>query len=474
MIERASTCRLRAVAVAFLPVWLGGCATFSEDGGFDAVSRQVEQRLGQKPVWHRSSEEQQKVAAGIEVILADSLTADNAVRIALLNNPGLQASLSELGIAEADLVQAGRLRNPGFSYAKLKRGEEIEIERKITLDILGLFTLPIRSQIESRRFEQAKLQAAAAVLAIAAETRKAYYGAIAAQQTAQYMEQVKEAAEAGAELARRMAQVGNWSKLQQAREQAFYAEATAQLARARQASVSERERLTRLLGLWGKQAQYKLPELLPEMPKDAREIADVEGQALKERLDVQAAKFESEGIAKSLGLTKATRFVNVLEFGVIRNDSNEAPRQTGYEIELSIPLFDWGGARVAKAEAIYMQSAYRLREVAIAARSEVREAYHGYRTAFDVAKHYRDEIVPLRKRISEENLLRYNGMLIGVFELLADAREQVGAVNSYIEALRDYWIADTDLQTALSVKSPGPMRRLSVATPAASGGGGGH
>lgn len=474
MIERAFTCRLRAVTVVFLPVLLGGCATFSEDGGFDAVSRQVEQRIGQKPAWHRSSAEQQKVSTSIEVMLADPLTADNAVRIGLLNNPGLQSSLSELGIAEADLVRAGRLRNPGFSYAKLKRGDEIEIERKITFDILGLFTMPLRVQIESRRFEQAKLQAAAEVLAVAAETRKAYYGAIAAQQTAQYMEQVKEAAEAGAELARRMAQVGNWSKLQQAREQAFYAEATARLARARQASVSERERLTRLLGLWGKQAQYKLPELLPEMPKEAREIADLEGQALKERLDVQAAQFESEGIAKSLGFTKATRFVNVLEFGVIRNSSNEAPRQTGYKVELQIPLFDWDGARVAKAEAIYMQSAYRLQEVAINARSEVREAYHGYRTAFDVAKHYRDEIVPLRKLISEENLLRYNGMLIGVFELLADAREQVGAVNSYIETLRDYWIADTDLQTALSVKSPAAMRRMSVAMPAASGSGGGH
>lgn len=466
--------RIRALTVAGPLVLLSGCATFSQDGGFDTVSQQVESRIGQKPAWHRSVEQQQSVAASIEAMLAEPLSTDSAVRIALLNNPALQSSLAELGIAEADLVQASRLRNPGFSYAKLKRGDEIEIERKITFDILGLFTLPLRHQIETRRFEQAKLQAAGSILSVATETRNAYYRAIAAQQTEQYMEQVKETAEAGAELARRMAQVGNWSKLQQAREQAFYAEATTQLARARQAAVSEREQLTRLLGLSGKQAPFKLPERLPELPKAPREIADLESQALKERLDVQAATFESAGIAKSLGLTKATRFVNVLDFGVIRNSSNEAPRQTGYEIELQIPLFDWGGANVAKAEAIYMQSAYRLQEVAINARSEVRDAYHGYRTAFDVAKHYRDEIVPLRKLISEENLLRYNGMLIGVFELLADARAQVVAVNSYIEAQRDYWIAETDLQTALSIKSPGAMKRMNTAMPAASGGAGGH
>ncbi len=450
---------------------LSGCATFSKDGGFDAVSEQVDSRIGEKPAWHRAADRPADVGNQIERLLAEPLTVESAVRIALLNNPGLQSALAELGVAEADVVQAGRLRNPGFSYARLRRGDEIEIERTILFDVVGLFTLPVRQRIEARRFEQAKVRAAAEILAVAAKARAAYYRAIASQQTAQYLEQAKETAEAGAALAQRLAQVGNVSRLQQARQQVFYAEVTAQLARARQAAVSERERLTRVLGLWGKDTAFKLPERLPELPATARQITDLEGQALKERLDVQAAQLESLGIARSLGLTRATRFVNVLDLGVIRNSSNEAPRQTGYEIDLEIPLFDWGGARIAKAEAVYMQSVWRLREVAINARSEVREAYHGYRTTFDVAKHYRDEVVPVRKRISEENLLRYNGMLISTFELLADAREQVAAVNGYIEALRDYWIAETELQTALSVKSPGATPRMSMATPAASGGG---
>jgi outer membrane protein TolC len=461
-------CRRWALAPLVL-LALGGCSTVSDDAGFAAVAERVEQRLGQKPVWHRSDEAQQQIVTEIEALLREPLAADDAVRIALLNNPALQASLAELGIAEADLVQAGRLRNPGFSYARLTRGDEIEIERRLTIDVLGLFTLPLRRGIEARRFEQAQHAAAAAILATAAATRSSYYRAIAAEQTAQYLVQAQDAAAAAAELAQRMVQAGNWSRLQQARNQAFYAETTAQLARARQAAVVERERLTQLLGLWGAQAEYRLPAQLPALPAEARAIADLEGEALRTRLDVQAAQLERAGIANSLGLTKATRFVNVLDLGVIRNSSNEAPPQRGYEIEFSIPLFDWGGARVAKAEAIYMQSVQRLREVAINARAEVRAAYHGYRTAFDVARHYRDEIVPLRKRISEENLLRYNGMLIGVFDLLADARAQVAAVAGYVEAQRDFWIAETDLQTALSVGSPAPLRMAPPAMAAAGG-----
>ena len=121
----------------------------------------------------------------------------------------------------------------------------------------------------------------------------------------------------------------------------------------------------------------------------------------------------------------------------------------GYTISLELPIFDWGTARVAKAEAIYMQSVNRAAQTAINARSEVRQANKGYRSSFEIARHFRDEIVPLKKRISEENLLRYNGMLIGVFELLADARSQIGSVQGYIAALRDFWIAQAELDMAL-------------------------
>jgi outer membrane protein TolC len=380
------------------------------------------------------------------------------VQIALLNNRGLQATYADLGIADADVAQAGRLRNPGFSFTRLRRADEVEIERMFLLDLLGLLTMPIRTELEKHRLALTQDRVAGEVLQVAADTRRAWHRAIAARESAKYAEQVKEAAEAGAGLARRMAAAGNFSKLDQAREQVFYAEATAYLARARQAALAERERLTQWMGLWGDDIAFQLPERLPELPPAPREIADVEAQALRQRLDVRGAMKEAEGIAASLALTRATGFISVLELGYQRNSASGLPRQTGYEIEIRLPIFDWGDARAARAEHVYMQAVNRAADTAVRARSEVREAYGAYRTAFDLARHYRDEIVPLRKRISEENLLRYNGMLISVFELLADARSQIGAVNAAIETLRDFWLAEANLELALTAGSPGSMK----------------
>ncbi|MBI4768530.1 MAG: TolC family protein [Deltaproteobacteria bacterium] len=439
-----------ALATVLGPLLIGGCATFSPDGGFDAVESITKERLDKEVRWIRSDADATSVQEMVKQLLAAPLFVDDAVQVALLNNRGLQAVYSDLGIAEANLVQAGRLRNPGFSYSHATGGGERKIESLLTINFLQLLTMPLVLKIEGRRFEQAKLRVANEVLGVGAETQRAYYEALAAQQTAAYMEQVKIAAEAGAELGRRMAAAGNWSKLDQAREQVFYAEATAQLARARQAAVSERERLARLMGLWGKDLEFRLPEHLPEIPAAKPELGDLERLAISQRLDIQSARRETEALAKSLGLTRATRFINVLDLGYLRTRETPDPLKTGYAVILEVPLFDWGGARVAMAESMYMQAVNRLAETAIDARSEVRVAYSAYLTAYDLAKHYRDEIVPLRKKISEENLLRYNGMLISAFELLADAREQVASVNSYINALRSFWAADADLKMALS------------------------
>jgi outer membrane protein TolC len=179
-------------------------------------------------------------------------------------------------------------------------------------------------------------------------------------------------------------------------------------------------------------------------------------------------KLRTQGVAASLGLTEATRFVNVLEAGYIDNFETDKGRERGYELRVEIPLFDWGGAKVARAKATYLRAADTLAQTAIDARSEVREAYSGYLTSYDVAKHYRDEVVPLRKTISDEVLLRYNGMLASTFELLADARDQLAAVNGYIDALKDYWLAQTDLQQALGGQLPPAAATASEAVPAAS------
>jgi len=453
--------RWRLLTTASCLLVLGGCASFVPGQGFGEIEQTTRERTGLKAQWHTDDDAQARAKDEVTKLLSQTLSVDDAVQVALLNNRGLQAAYAELGIAQADRIQAGRLPNPGFSFGRLRRGDEVEFERGLHVNLARLLSAPIVSGIEARRFEQVQRMATLETLALVANVRKAWYGTVAAGESVRYMRQVLKAAEAGEDLASRLAKAGNWNKIDHAREQGFYADAALNLARASQAEVIARERLTRLMGLWGEQTRFSLPDRLPDLPPSPTEQPDIEQTAMAQRLDVQALRAQSEGLARNLGLNKVTRFINVLELGGVSNSSNEAPTQRGYEITLEIPLFDWGGARVAKAEALYMQSLHRLAQTAVEARSEVRQSYLGYRTSFDIARHYRDEIVPTRKRISDENLLRYNGMFISVFDLLADARSQVMAVNGYIDALRDFWLAQADLDMAMAGQ-PSPDTYMGV------------
>ena len=438
---------MKSIICAAVALWLAGCATFSEDGGFGAVQREAGERTGKDLRWARTEAERGAIRKRVDELLAQPLGVEEAVQLALLNNPGLQATYAELGIAEADLVQAGRGPNLRIHALRTKVGDDVaKVEEGFSFDLLGVLLMPMRRKMEARRFERVQAGISAEVVRVAAETRRAWVQAVAAAEAERYFAQVKEAADTGAELARRMAAGGNWPKLQQMREQALLADAVAQQARARQQGIAARERLARLAGLSAEQADFRLPERLPELPAALAEEADLDARAMARRLDVQAAKRETEWVAESVGLANATRFVDALELGRARTKEAGGRFAYGYTVGIEVPVFDWGGARVARAEATYLQAVQRLAEVAVNARSEVRESRAIQRSAYELARHYRDEVVPLRKRISEEVLLRYNGMLTGVFELLADAREQVSAVSGYLDALRDFWLADADLQ----------------------------
>ena len=435
------------IASAFV---LGGCATFSKDGGFGNVQQITQQHIKQEVVWPKTADEQSKVDKRVKELLSHPLNVDAAVQLALLTNKGLQASYYELGISEADVIQAGRFPNPRFSMRYTKNSGEYNIEQSLTFNIFSLLTIPKMREIERQRFEQTKQATAIEVFKLANQTRLAYFNAVAANEEVGYSAQVKESAEASAELARRMVKAGNYSKLEQAREQNYYAEATLDYANTKSAKVSVMETLSRLLNV--SPENFTLEPRLPDLPKSIDELQPYEKSAFEQRLDLKTMKSESAILAKQLGLTKTTRFINVLEIGPAR--VLEGPRSSGYkngvDISFELPLFDWGGARVIRAEAIYMQSVNRTAQMAVNAQSEVREAYSNYRANYDIAKHYRDEIVPLHKKILDENQLRYNGMLVSPFELLADARAQVVSVKSYIEALKQFWLSESALNMTLT------------------------
>jgi len=426
-------------------ILLTGCASLSADSGYGDVAKLTGQRLGQPVQFQRDADH----TAQIQALLAQPLTADTAVQLALLNNSGLKATLTELGVAEADLVQAGRLRNPSFSFGRVSGGGEAEIDRSVMFDLAGLLTMPQRRSMELQRFEQTKYSVASRALQLASDSRIAYFNAVAAIQTQEFAEQVTLAAQASGQLAERMAKAGNWSRLDQARETAFQHEAATQLVRARHEALGSREALLRLLGLASNDASVVLPSRLPALPPQALPMRDAEAQALTGRLDVLAARAASAASAQALGLSRTTSFVNVFELGYADKRSSGNPREKGYEVSLELPLFDWGSARRAGAQASYMQTVYRAADVAVQARSQVRVAYSAYQSQYEIARNYQDHVVPLRKQIADEVLLRYNGMLASVFELLADVREQLAAVNGAITSQRDFWIAETSLQAAI-------------------------
>jgi len=403
--------------------------------------------------------------------LTQPLTAQSAVDLALLNNAGLQSRFAELGIGKAEFEQASRLPNPGFSFGKFSTGQEREIERSLHLNLIRLALFPQIQKIEAQRLAQTRIGVANDVLVLSARTKRSFYETVAAGQSLEYAQQVLQAAQASNELAKRMENAGNFGALQKAREQSFYADAVQAFNRANNQHKAKRQQLLRLLGLSANDTRLKLPVTLPELPVTLESQMSVKTLGLSRRLDVQAAQISAQRTADILGLTKATRFITIAELGGTYDSSNEGPNKKGYELSVELPIFDSGEARLARAEAIYRQALSRVKETTLNASSELTEALNNYQAAYDLAKYQRDEIVPLRQRVAQENLLRYNGMLIGVFELLAETRLQINSVSTYIELLRDFWIAETDLQLSLTGRPQlsTPLATGSSATPPAHG-----
>ena len=425
---------------------LAGCASFTADGGMAPVVADVSAAIGKDAVKIATPEQADAARARVATYLKKPLDADAAVQIALLNNRGLQADYNTLGIAEADYVAAGSLPNPTLAIDKLASGSTLEIERKIAGDLIRLATLPARTDIARTQFEAARRRAIEATFRTAAETRRAWYRAVAARSMVGSLEQALASANVIAELS---------TKLAQARALAFQAEVAGELAQARLKVVSEREALTRSLGLWGADIDFRIPAALPRTPK-VRALPEAEAEAIARRVDLAAMRLDLEALAKELGLAQATRFVSLVDVSYrgTYDRSNaggvfESSFKHGVGLDIQIPIFDLGEPETRKARETYMQAANRLLERAVNARSEVRAAYAAYRANHDVARLYESKILPLRKTVSEQVLLNYNGMLVDVMDLLTTAREGAQSKVAAVNARRDAFLAAVDLEAAI-------------------------
>ncbi|WP_246505404.1 TolC family protein [Microvirga antarctica] len=482
---------LRLLGGVAATLMLGGCVSFSADGGLSTAQTVAYAELNKDVVKVTNEAGALATQQQAEVLLKRPLTADSAVQIALLKNRGLQVAFNELGVSEAEYVQTSLPPNPTVALSRLGGSLELEIERQILIGLFELATLPARTAIAEQRFRAAQFRTAEAVLRLAAETRREYYRAIAANQQVAFMQQALGTAETASELTKQLGESGALNKLEQAREHAFYQELGAQLARSRIEQKVARERLIRQLGLWDRDLDFRLPNSLPPLPARIASAKDIERQALEKRVDIQALRHDLNAVAGQYGLTNATRLVTDIELAGISSyeratsfavgpegvavDRERIKRQ-GLEVEFQIPIFDFGGTAVRNAQETYMAAANRLAELAVNARSETREAYLRYRGNHDLARHYQGRVLPLQKTIQDEALLQYSGMLVDVSQLILDARARILSNVDAINARRDFWIASTDLKAAL-VGGGGGSGGEGGGTPvtaAAGGGGGGH
>ena len=459
-------------SAALVGLLLTGCASVNIDQTISDTNADKSAFTQGKLALSRTDQQRQARAQLSRELLAKPLGMDEAVQLALTNSPAMQALLAQSWADMSLANQGGRMANPIFNFERVRSGDELEIGRLLSFGLLDLLTLPRRMSIASSQVAQARVQLSVNVVEQVTQVRQAWVRAVGAQQSLDYARQVNTSAQASAELARRMQQVGNFNKLQRARQQVFYADAVAQLAASQHTVTATREELTRLLGLSDEQqALLVLPERLPDLPKASREPQAVNSAASAQRLDVQMARSQLDAAGQSQGLNLLTSLIDV-ELGIRRDtvfDNAEGTRSTrkGYELDIRLPIFDWGTAKRDAMNAQSLAAASRYESTVRGASSQLRESYSAYRTAYDVARHYRDEIVPLRKTMADENVLRYNGMLIGVFELLADTRDQISSVVTAINAYQQFWLADA----ALSASMTGKPTSVMMAAPLAAGAG---
>ena len=454
--------------ISFLALVVVGCAQVPKEAGFNDVKDLVGQRVDYNLHWNQETEADREVEKAIEALLKDELTPETAVQIALLNNPNLQAVYEDLGITQADVVEAGLLENPVlFGQVRFpnKSEESTNYELGITQNFLNILMLPARRKLSTIRFEQVKLHVADKVIQFAADAEKSYFSAIGAKQINNMRNEITLAAGNAFELARRLHSAGNISDLELATEKAHFEQMRLELAISEVALFDAREHLTRLMGLWGAQTDWRLPEQLPDIPASEIPLERLETIAIENRLDLAAEQKGVEAMAEALGITIDWRWVGQIEVGVSTERETDRTWVTGPALAIELPIFNQRQADIARLEAQLRRSQKRLTAQAIEIRSEIRSLRNHLIMKRNLIDHYRSTVLPLREQIVDLTLKNYNYMLKGAFDLLMAKQQEFEGYQNYLEAVRDYWIIRADMQRSLGGSLPTRMQSQRIIKP---------
>jgi cobalt-zinc-cadmium efflux system outer membrane protein len=449
--------------VLLLPVAVvSACASVSRTAGFSEAGQVVQERTGHRIHWDQGAPEDREVRERIDALSRTKLPLDAAVELALLNNRSLQVIYEDLGIAQADLVQAGLLRNPRLGLAlqfPTSNTHPIGVQTSIVEDFLALFTIPLRTRLAGALLEEASWRVADAALRVAHDVKVSFVEMQTATQLVDMWESMFEAQEAATDLATRQRAAGNISDFELAQQQDLLGGLRLALAANQAQVVDSREKLARLLGLYGPRAQVELAERLPEMPADEPPLEHLEAVAIGRRPDLAAATKRVDAAAQAAALVRGTRYLPSVGAGVSGGRDTEGVTSLGPSIDLELPIFDQGQANVRRVESDLRRAQARREELALDARSEVRSARNRHLTARAAVDYYRTSMIPLRERLVAQAQLQYNAMQIGLYQLLQAKQAQIAAYRDYIEVLRSYWVSRFDLELSVggSLSAPPPL-----------------
>ena len=426
---------------------LAGCAHVDPNPAFRELANTVHLRTGKRVQWNRGTAEDAQAQAAVSSLLSRPLTAESAVQIALLNNHTLQATYEELGIAQADLVEAGLLRNPIFTFERRFPGQAAEID--LLKEFIDIVLLPLRKRIAAAQFEAAKLRVGHEILKTAAEVRAAFYEHQGDQQLVDLRKTVAEATERSAETALKMKEAGNLRNLDLANKQATHAQAKIELAKAQSEAVQSREKLNKLMGAFGAQTNWTVASRLPELPGGEVSTSQLESRAIQQRLDLAAARQQFIAEARARGIARAEAILEKAEFGAHYEREIEGTYSIGPSVNVPIPIFNQGQPASARASAKMRQAGQRYLALAADIRSDVRSARDKMLLSRREVEYFKSTALPTRTRVTEESQLEYNAMQIGPFQLLQAKQEEVKTGAESVEALRDYWVARAELEKAV-------------------------
>jgi len=445
----------RALLLSSLPIILfaAGCASVPRDAGFGDVHATVMARTGADLKWTRD-QAAAEIDAEVRNLLAGELTADRAVAIALLNNRELQATLEELGVAQADLLAAGLLRNPILGGevrfpATVVRPFEITVAQPV----LEIFLLPLRKRVATSAFEAAKFRVTDAVLSLESDTRAAFFRVQAAEQALASAHTLAETAETAAALAGRQQEAGNVTDLDLATERVLTEQSKLDVVQSQIELTGAREELNRDMGLESQGIDWKVAAQLPNLPATDPPLPGLEAAAVERRQDLAALRRDVEAAARALPLTR-TSAIEEAQVGAHRERDAEGGTSTGPSASVSVPIFNWGQATRRRAEARYRQATDRYQARTAQVESEVREAWGRLMATRQETELYRDALVPLSRSVVKLTQTSYNAMQVGVFQLLQAKRDEVRAERGAVDALRDYWMARARLERAIAARLP--------------------